>query len=93
MTTMNNASPYAALSLNERVHVALDLAEKISMDHHSFSETVSAIVKQLTPEGEAIRPNVEALRLAEVLLERLRDMRQHCELMDCLDSMRAGTAH
>jgi len=93
MTTMNNASPYAALSLNERVHVALDLAEKISMDHHSFSETVSAIVKQLTPEGEAIGSNVEALRLAEVLLERLRDMRQHCELMDCLDSMRAGTAH
>jgi len=93
MTTMNNASPYAALSLNERVHVALDLAEKISMDHHSFSETVSAIVKQLTPEGEAIGSNAEALRLAEVLLERLRDMRQHCELMDCLDSMRAGTAH
>jgi hypothetical protein len=58
------------------------------MDHHSFSETVSAIVKQLTPAGDG-----EALKLAEVLLERLRDMRQHCELMDCLDSMRAATAH
>lgn len=93
MTTMNNASPYAALSLNERVHVALDLAEKISMDHHSFSETVSAIVKQLTAPGEGVSPDAEALTLAEGLLERLRDMRQHCELMDCLDSMRAGTAH
>lgn len=88
---MNNASPYAALSLNERVHVALELAEKISMDHHSFSETVSAIVEQLTPAGGG-GSNGEALRLAEVLPGRLRDMRQHCELMDCLDSMRAGTA-
>jgi hypothetical protein len=40
MTTMNNASKYASLSLNERVHVALDLAEKISMYHQSLSETV-----------------------------------------------------
>lgn len=92
ITTMNNASEYASLSLNERVHVALDLAEKISMDHHSLSETVSAIVKQLTPAGDGVSPDVEALKLAEALLERLRDMRQHCELMDCLDSMRAGTA-
>jgi hypothetical protein len=92
MTTMNNASEYASLSLNERVHVALDLAEKISMYHQSLSETVSAIVKQLTPAGDGVSPGVEALKLAEALLERLRDMRQHFELMDCLDSMRAGTA-
>lgn len=92
ITTMNNASEYASLSLNERVHVALDLAEKISMDHHSLSETVSAIVKQLTPAGDGVNPDVEAVKLAEALLERLRDMRQHWELMDCLDSMRAGTA-
>jgi len=90
---MNDASPYTALSLNERVYAALELAEKISMDHHSFSETVSAIVKQLTPAGDGVSPDVDALKLAEALLERLRDMRQHCELMDCLDSMRAGTAH
>jgi len=76
MTTMNNASEYASLSLNERVHVALDLAEKIDMDHHSLSETVSAIVKQLTPAGDGVSPDVEALKLAEALLERLRDMRQ-----------------
>jgi hypothetical protein len=37
MTTMNNASEYASLSLNERVHVALDLPEMINMDHHSLS--------------------------------------------------------
>jgi hypothetical protein len=91
--TMNNASPYAGLSLNERVHVALDLAEKISMDHHSFSETVSAIVQQLTPTGDRSNPDGDALRLAEALLEQLRDMRPHCELMDCLDSMRASSAH
>lgn len=93
MTTMNNSSPYAALSLNERVHVALDLAEKISMDHHGISETVTAIVKQLKPKGDRASPDGDALRLAEALLEQLRDMRQHCELMDCLDSMRASTAH
>lgn len=92
MTTMSNASEYASLSLNERVHVALDLAEKISMDNPSVSETVSAIVKQLTPAGDGVSPDVEALKLAEALLERLRDRRQHRELMAWLDSMRAGTA-
>jgi len=93
MTTINNASEYASLSLNERVHAALQLAEKISMDHHSFFETVSAIVKRLSPEGDGASPEGDALRMAEVLLEQLRDMRQHCNLMDCLDSMRGSTAH
>jgi len=38
------------------------------MDHHSLSETVSAIVKQLTPAGDGVSPDVEALKLAEALL-------------------------
>jgi len=93
MPTMNNASIYGTLSLNERVHAALELAEKVSMDHHSFFEMVSAIVKQLTPADDGVCVNVDALKLAELLLEQLRDMRDHCNLMDCLDSMRASTAH
>jgi len=90
---MNNASEYASLSLNERVHAALDLGEKISMDHVRFSDLVSEIVKQLALGQERGDSSVEALKLAESLLEQMRDMRQHCNLMDCLDSMRASTAH
>ena len=93
MPTMNNASIYGTLSLNERVHAALELAEKVSMDHHSFFETVSAMVKKLSPEGDGDNSEGEALTMAVVLLEQLRDMRDHCNLMDCLDSMRASTAH
>jgi hypothetical protein len=91
MTTMNNASTYAGLSLNERVHIALELAERIRMSHGSFFDTVEVLVEKLNPSGGSANP--EALKLAEALLEQLRDMRPHCELMDCLDSMRASSAH
>lgn len=90
---MNNASPYAALSLNERVYAALELGESISMNHHQFFMLASAVVEQLTPKDGETCDKVDVLRLAEELLERMRDMRQHCNLMDCLDSMRASTAH
>jgi len=93
MATMNDASPYAGLSLNERVHIALELAENISMEHDGFHHLVSELVGQLRLGNDQAKQGREALTLAEALLERLRDMRRHCELMDCLDSMRASTAH
>ena len=63
------------------------------MGHDSFCDMVAAIVAHLKPVGGGGSANPEALKLVEALLERLGDMRQHCELMDCLDSMRASTAH
>ena len=90
---MNNASPYAALSLHERVHAALELGEKISMDHHRYQSMVSTIVEQLMSVGHPAGAQVDAVKLAKELLDQMSDMRDHCNLMDCLDSMRAGTAH
>jgi hypothetical protein len=93
MTNIEDAVPYGSLSLNERVHIALELGESISMNHHQFFMLASAIVEQLTPKDGEACDKVGALRVAEELMERMRDMRQHCNLMDCLDSMRASTAH
>jgi len=90
---MNNASEYASLSLNQRVHAALELGEKVSMDHHHYRAMVSTIVEQLTSAGHSAGAQVDVLKLVKELLDQMSDMRDHCNLMDCLDSMRASTAH
>lgn len=79
---------YQTIPQARKVLSAIEMAQEITLEHERLYAVATALVSQLTPQGETDPIEPIALRLSEVLEGLLCDVSQQRRLIQCLEAMR-----